>query len=417
MCVHTADIGVMNRGGSAGRRRGSYESRGMDPARADAPSGSARSLLPSTPIGLKRMIRPNGKAIRRVRVLSIPGRRHAQNSYFRLLWDALEKVGLQMIGARTTAALTLRYDIFHVHLPELLVERPIHSAAIWGLLFLAYVALAKATHKKIVWTIHEVTPTIPRLLTKPFLWCMRRLAGAYVFMNRTSEDEFFRRYPAERQKAVARIPHSSYPVAKISTDRRRAVRASITDGADCLVVGFPGEIKPYKNAAALRHLPRTDYHGRPLFSIVAGTLHRSCDIATTEGMFRAMPQLRRMDQRLTDEGLSELIQSIDLVFLPYLRGWNSGLAMFALGCGCRLLCSALPMFTEIAEKLGPPWVFVFDHRAADLSQELTAAVARASQHTPSAADQVRLAQFLAATSFEQAAVQHLDLYRNLMAGR
>jgi hypothetical protein len=37
--------------------------------------------------------------------------------------------------------------------------------------------------------MHEVTPTRPHMLTQPFLWCMRRLAGAYVFLNRTSEEK------------------------------------------------------------------------------------------------------------------------------------------------------------------------------------------------------------------------------------
>jgi hypothetical protein len=75
------------------------------------------------------------------------------------------------------------------------------------------------------------------------------------------------------------------------------------------------------------------------------------------------------------------------------------------------------MFREIEEALGPPWVYVFDHNAPDLSQELSMAVARVSQDKPGASDLARLDQFLAASSFEQAALQHLELYRNLMVRR
>jgi beta-1,4-mannosyltransferase len=351
-----------------------------------------------------------------VRVLAIPGRRHAQNSYFPLLWDALGGAGSQMISARTTAAFTLRYDILHVHLPELLVERPIQVALILGPLFLAYVAASRIAGKEVVWTIHEVTPTLPHLLTRPFLWCMRRLTTAYVFMNRTSEDEFFKRHPGEHNKIIARVPHSSYPLSKISAVRRSDIRASLNQGTDCLVVGLLGEIKPYKNPVALQYLPMTDPDGRPLRLVVAGSFHSSCNVPETEAMFRTMDpeRLVHVEERPSDKTLSELIQSVDIVFLPYLRGWNSGLAMFALGCGARLLCSALPMFREIEEALGPPWVYVFDHNAADLSQELAAAVARVSKHKPSASDHARLDQFLAARSFEQAALRHLDLYRNLL---
>ena len=119
--------------------------------------------------------------------------------------------------------------------------------------------------------------------------------------------------------------------------------------------------------------------------------------------------------QLSDEKLSELIQSIDLVFMPYLQGWNSGFAMFALACGARLLCSGLPMFREIEEALGPPWIYVFDHNAADLSLELAMAVARVLKDKPEAADYVRLERFLAAHSFEQAASQYANFYRNVIS--
>ena len=75
------------------------------------------------------------------------------------------------------------------------------------------------------------------------------------------------------------------------------------------------------------------------------------------------------------------------------------------------------MFREIEEALGPPWVYVFDHNAADLSQELATAVARISRDKPERSDRDRLEQFLAAINFEQAASQHLELYQNLMVRR
>lgn len=363
------------------------------------------------------MIRTYPARVRCMRVLSIPGRRHAQNSYFSLLWDALEGEGVKMMGVRTRAALTLKYDILHVHFPEhLITERSFFSALVIGPIFVAYVAAVRVAGKKLVWTIHEVDTTHRHWLARPYLWCMRKLANAYVFMNRTSENGFFKRYPAERNKVIWRIPHSSYPVTKISAARRIEVRTFLTEGVDCSLVGSLGEIRPYKKPDTLQYLPTTDPQGRPLRLVVAGTFHASCDIDNLEGMFRAMQtqRLLRIGERLSDERLSELIQSVDIVFMPYLRGWNSGFAMLVLACSGRVLCSSLPMFREIADALGPPWVYIFDHNAADLSQELTAAVVRISRDKPSESDQARLKRFLAAHNFEQAASQHVDLYNSLM---
>ena len=364
------------------------------------------------------MARIDRKGLQRLRVLSIPGRRHAQNSYFPLLWHALEGAGLEMIDARTSAALTLKFDILHLHFPEHVVtERSLQSALVAGPLFLAYVVAIKIAGKKLVWTIHEIAPKRRYWLAQPFLLCMRMLTNAYVFMNRTSEAEFFKRFPDERRKIICRVPHSAYPVTKLTAADRNIARFSLTQGAECLLVGLLGEIRPYKNPIALQYFPPSDSQGRQLRLVVAGTLHASSDVNDIEATFCKIESHRlvRIREHLSDEKLSELIQSVDLVFMPYLQGWNSGFAMFALACGARLLCSGLPMFLEIAEALGPPWVYIFDHNAVDLSQELTMAVARVSRDRPEATDYVRLERFIAAHSFEQAASQYATLYRNVIS--
>jgi hypothetical protein len=361
--------------------------------------------------------RADCEQFQRVRVVSVPGRRDAQNSYFSLLWCALEDAGAEMLSARTSAALTLQYDILHLHFPEhLITERPLCWALIVGPLFLAYVVTARMLGKKFVWTIHEVNPTRRYWLAQPYLWCLRNLTNAYIFMNRTSENAFFQRYPDERRKIICKIPHSSYPVTETSTVRRGEVRASLTQGVDCLVVGLMGEIRPYKNPAALQFLPATIPDGRPVRLVVAGAFHASCNVNEIETMLRKIEPKRfvRIKERLSDERLSEMIQSIDLVFMPYLQGWNSGFAMFALGCGARLLCSALPMFQEIEEILGPPWIYSFDHNAPDLSQELTVALVRVSRDKPDAADRARLDQFLVDASFERAASRYMKLYTHVL---
>jgi hypothetical protein len=237
-----------------------------------------------------------------------------------------------------------------------------------------------------------------------------------MYSYRTSEEEFFKRHPNERKKTVWRIPHSSYPVTKISAARRSEVRVSLTLGLDCLAVGFLGEIRPYKNPAAVQYFPIADPQGRPFRLVVAGDFHASCDIDELEVMFGMIDprRLMRVGGRPSDEKLSELIQSVDIVFMPYLRGWNSGFAMFVLGCGSRLLCSDLPMFRELEDAVGAPWVYVFDHRATDLSRELATAVARIGQDKPGPCDKARLERFLEANSFERAASCHSELYSFLL---
>jgi beta-1,4-mannosyltransferase len=363
------------------------------------------------------MTRATGRQVRSIRVLSIPGPRHEHNSFFGLLWNAVQGAGIEMVDVRTTAALLLKFDILHLHFPEHLVtERRLYSALLVAPIFLSYVAIARVFGKKFVWTIHEVYPKRRYWLARPYLWCLRLLTTAYIFMNRTTEEEFLSRYPDERRKVISRIPHSSYPVTKISATRRDDVRASLVQETDCLLIGLLGEIRPYKNPEILPFLPPADSDRRPIRLVVAGTFHESCDVDRIETKLRKIDPSRivRIGERLSDERLSEMIQSIDLVFMPYLQGWNSGFAMFALACRARLLCSALPMFREIGESLGSPWIYLFNHNAADLSHELACVMDSISRHKPNEGDMIRLQQFLSDTSFEQTASRHVELYRSIL---
>lgn len=102
-----------------------------------------------------------------------------------------------------------------------------------------------------------------------------------------------------------------------------------------MLVDLLGELRPYKNLAVLQDLPPTDTCGRLLRIVVAGTFHASCNIDQIETVFRTINTRRRVriEKHLSDERRSELIQSVDIIFMPYLRGRNSGFAMFALACG------------------------------------------------------------------------------------
>src|SRR5438105_15783735 len=103
-----------------------------------------------------------------------------------------------------------------------------------------------------------------------------------------------------------------------------------------------------------------------------------------------------------------------LCSLPYARGSNSGFSMLVLSCGQRLLCSALPMFRDLRKRLDPPWVYVFDHRAKDLSAELEAALSRFQHDVLEADAKARVEAFLDDCSFDHGAQRLCLLYERLM---
>ena len=353
-----------------------------------------------------------------LRILSLPAWELGGNPYTNLFCASLEKAGMSVVSIHTTEGKCFHFDILHIHWPEFYVtERPFHIAIVLAPTFIIYMAVVKLLGKNIVWTVHDVIPVKARhsRLLHLYLLCVRLLVDACVFMNRSSEAEFVKNFPGARKKIVWHVPHGPYPVSAILPQRRADLREQLTGGTNCLLVGFLGDIKPYKNPAALAYLPQQDAIGRELKVVVAGAVDSTFDAMQIEASLSRIPakQLTRIRERLSDQRLVEIIGAVDIVFLPYLSGSNSGFSMLVLSCGQRLLCSALPMFRELTNRLGPPWVYMFDHLAEDLSAELEVALSPFQHDVVDTDGQSRLRAFLNDCSFDHGAEQLCQLYKRL----
>jgi hypothetical protein len=352
------------------------------------------------------------------RILSLPGKDFGGNPYVKLFCESLEKAGMNVVNIHTSPAKYFKFDVLHIHWPEFYVtERPIYIAMFLAPTVLVYMIATKLLRKNIVWTIHDVKPAKARhaRLLQLYLLCVRALIDAYVFMSPSSEAEFVKLFPRARKKTAWHVPHGPYPVAAGSPERQAELRERLSGGANCLLVGFVGDIRPYKNPGALAYLPHQDSIGREIKIVVAGAVDSTYDTKEIEASLSRIPRkhLIRITERLSDQRLAEIIGAVDVVLLPYLRGSNSGLSMLVLSCGQRLLCSALPMFRDLTNRPGPPWVYVFDHQAKDLSAELEAALSRYQHDVVDTDAKSRLRAFLDDCSFDRGARELRQLYERL----
>jgi glycosyltransferase involved in cell wall biosynthesis len=181
---------------------------------------------------------------------------------------------MYVVNTRALEAKYFRFDVLHLHWPEFDVTlRPLYIAMFRAPTIIVYMMLTKLLRKKIVWTVHDVTPARirhPRLLHLHLL-CVRVLVDAYVFMSPSSEVEFKKIFPRATKKPAWHVPHGLYPVSATSSPQRRAeVRERLCGSANCLLVGFLGDIRPYKNAEVLAYLPHQDSIEREIKIVVAG---------------------------------------------------------------------------------------------------------------------------------------------------
>lgn len=329
-----------------------------------------------------------------LRILCLPGKAFkGGNPYFRLFCEGLEAAGLKTVEIKSRSALLGRFDVVHVHFPEhYITEQSLPNAFKWGGFYLVFLLRAKLAGKTIVWSVHDVHPFKERhvWLLRPFMAVFRALVDAYVFMSDSSAREFQATFPSQARKPRCRVSHSAYPVSEPDRDMVAIERARLSEDGSALVVGFLGNIKAYKNVAALRLLPAALSDGRRVRILIAGSADRD-SLAETQAVTRDLGPARvvRRDGRLSDADLDLLIRSVDVVFLPYTKGWNSGLATLVLCNGGRVVGSDLPVFADMVREYGAPWIYQYA-----TASDLAAVLETVSRNLPEEGDRARLSCLL-----------------------
>ena len=354
-----------------------------------------------------------------IRVLSIPGRTH-ENPYFGLIADALEAEGMQQVAATAGNAVAFRYDVLHLNFPtHYITENGWPKALLSSLALGSYLVLARLFGRKIVYTVHDVVPFRSRhhALSQAFLRLTHALTNAFVFLSMSSRTEFVRIYPADRDKQWILMRHGPYPVTRLSDSERRQLRLELAGSDNVVLVGFLGAIKPYKNLAALGDLPERLPDGRPVHALVAGKVERGYE-AEASAVLAGRPagSVIRRDERLSDTMLNNLIQVVDFVLLPYLKGSNSGVALLVLSNGGRVIGSDMPIFQELAGDVGPPWAYSVAKGTAG-APNLVTVLEKAVADTVDDPARERLRQYLEAVSFRQAARQMKGLCERLLSSK
>ena len=283
---------------------------------------------------------------------------------------------------------------------------------------LIFLSLAKAVGRcRIVYTVHDPIPFRPRAgwLMWPMLGFVHRMVDGLIFLSDGSQRDFLARFPREAGKPAIRIDHSSFPVGVDPGQRLAEHRSRAAADRRELSIGYLGMIKDYKGLDFLAALPSRLSDGTAVRTIVAGRVDPTFAAVADPILASLGDSFTRIDKRLSDEELAALIQQVDVMFLPYTRGWNSGMAMLVLSCFTPMLSSRQLPFVEVQRALGPPWVHTFDGEAATCQPALDAALMQIKRDVIDQDAIDRLSRFLAERSFDAAGVAVTAFYGRLLA--
>jgi beta-1,4-mannosyltransferase len=289
------------------------------------------------------------------------------NPYFQIFLHGLQAAGVEDVRLSNVLRLRSAFDAMHLHHPEHAVTQGswLKSTFVSAAL-LAVAVYARLAGRPVVWMVHDVEPAWVRrkTLLSAFMNAITRLTTAYIFLNKSSQQFFYRKYPQELGKPFCFAPHSRFHTTTFSATELKEHRQIHGIGETDILISFLGDITPHKGLESAALVPARTSTGRAVKLAVCGKTDDVLPRNYVDDILRQRPDqaYTRIPRRLTDEELALWIQCSDAVVLAYRSGSNSGMALNVLSNHGRIIASDLPMFRELEERCGPDWVRSLDVR-------------------------------------------------------
>lgn len=290
---------------------------------------------------------------------SIRELRTTTNPYVvQLVRDLAATDGLRVVTFSWRTALLGRWDVLHVHWPELVVRRGSRARTAAGMVLLLVLLLrVRLGRKALVRTVHNVTPHEPGLPGEAALLALldRWTTTAVVL------DEAVR---PRGSTPTTLIPHGDY------TQWFAAHEVPASVPGRLLTFGL---IRPYKGVERLGSAFAALTDPAATLAVVGRPINEAM-AAEVRAIAEADPRVSVALGHADDAALAASIGQAELVVLPYTTMANSGAVLLALSLGRPVLVADNPLNRGLAAEVGPGWVHLFSGEidVDDLTRALAA---------------------------------------------
>jgi glycosyltransferase involved in cell wall biosynthesis len=200
-----------------------------------------------------------------------------------------------------------------------------------------------------------------------------------LFVHSTPvREELTALFPAHASKVVT-MPHGTYTLYPRRSGARASVRAALNIPANAVVLLCCGLIRPYKNVdaciQALAGIERED-----VILVIAGSETGASPLdplAQTRALVRQVgveDRVRFLPGFLDETAMAELFEATDVLMLPYLKSYGSGLLMLGITFGKYIVATRSGM--EESASLYPGTIFLAGSSADDVRHGIELALQR-----------------------------------------
>jgi glycosyltransferase involved in cell wall biosynthesis len=221
----------------------------------------------------------------------------------------------------------------------------------------------RAPGTRVVWLVHNLEPhdmrPLQRLIWKPYTRRLARRVDAVLTLSPGTLTPVCAAYPALAGKPASFAWHPAYPDAALDAVARAVLRRSRGWTGAERVLGYCGQIRPYKGvdqlAEAFLAAPDPD-----LRLLIAGKPYRAdALVARLEAAAARDPRIRLDLRDLPDAAFRDALGCCDVIVAPFRRYLHSGSLIHALSADRPVLTPATPFAESLRDALGSGWVRLY----------------------------------------------------------
>lgn len=316
-----------------------------------------------------------------LKIAMFPGPSGTQNSYVRLLAEALGERGHTVAGFAPRADVARSPDVVHVHWPERVTEWMDHPSLPSRLVrFHSALRIVRSRGAILVWTIHNLVPhdLRHRRATRAHLkMFVRQIDGATTLSSGAAQEArlLYRRL---QQLPLEVIPHGDYVDAYPRGIRQDEARKRLVIEKDASVVLHLGRLRPYKNVEEL--LEAFSGLSDPSAKLLVVGQPSSAEFGARLRQLAGDQRIHIEAGYVADDELQVWFAAADLVVLPFQATTHSGSAVLALSFDTPVLTRASHGTEELRRFYGGQRVRLFDGPLT--AQLLERELARARRRPP-----------------------------------
>lgn len=206
--------------------------------------------------------------------------------------------------------------------------------------------LCRLMRISIIHTVHNVLPHEETIAANKICRCVYEYSDYLIVHSKQALAELIEFYPRAASKAIV-SPHGLYSIYRRMPERRESIRKELNIAPHEVAWLFFGGIRPYKNIDAILYALKELEMYHPVL-IVSGVesgyeqlvqgepLGRTAKLAEQIGIKH---RLRLLPGHCNLIRTTELFEAADIVPLPYVKSYGSGVLMLAMTFGSHIVAS------------------------------------------------------------------------------